>query len=237
MGRIQNSEQILEIFSNKHSRNSINTAILTEELPPEVLAHGVVVADEDVPADRLAPGQRLRRRQRLEPPVAVPALLLLAAAVLGALLVALPAVGVARRPPRGRGLVEVALHLPAVAVISVVVAGVAPHHLVESKAADVVLAISAAGVAVVGVVLLYRSALLAPKASLPGPMSPLGSLKLTLLVFLAEASFGALRRPDGVAEGERGRLQAQLVAEVPELAVVALPLASVPLLSGLFLFC
>lgn len=39
----------------------------TKKLPSEVLLHGIVVADEDVPTDGLTPRQGLRRRKSLEP--------------------------------------------------------------------------------------------------------------------------------------------------------------------------
>jgi hypothetical protein len=66
-------------------------------------------------------------------------------------------------------------HLPAVAVISVVVASVAPNRLVESKAAAVVLAISAAGVVAVGDLLVAAAGRVAVVVSV-GLAAPKGEL-------------------------------------------------------------
>jgi hypothetical protein len=202
------------------TNSCLEIEFLTEELPPEVLVHGVVVADEDVPADGLAPGQRLRRRQRLEPlvrrcavVVAVLALLLLLA-VLPLLVVA--AAVVVRRPPRR--LVEVALHLPAVASVGAVVAAVAPH-LVQREAAVVVVVV-ALGISTGGgeVAVVESVVLTFAEGELAGSDEPRPAAGLVEVDVLGGEG-GVVR---GVAEGERGRLQAQLVAELPELAVVAL---------------
>jgi hypothetical protein len=228
----KNWDQILEI------------EFVTEELPPEVLVHGVVVADEDVPADGLAPGQRLRRRQRLEPlvrrcrVVVVVLALLLLLAVLPLLVVAV-AVAVVRRPPRR--LVEVALHLPAVASVGgAVVVTVAPHLVQREAAAVVVVALgisTGGGEVAVAIVVVESVVLTCAEGELAGSDEPRPAAGLVEVDVLGggggeggvvrgraeESGVAAVGgRPDGVAEGERGRLQAQLVAELPELAVVTL---------------
>jgi|UniRef100_A0A804QQA1 hypothetical protein len=182
-----------------------NERDITEEPPLEVLLHGVVVADEDVAADGLAPGQRLRRRQALEPLVdagAVAGVLVLLVVVGGGVLLD-GCGGVVVGRPAADGLVEVALDD---VVVSVLVEVVVDHAHAHALAGDT----GGVGVVAVGV---GRGGV--AKGELGGSYEARG---------VAEGG-GRIQcggGPDGVGDGEVGEVvvQAQLVAEVPELAVV-----------------
>lgn len=86
----------------------------TEELSLEILLHGVVVAHEDVPAHGFVPRKRLRRRERLEPLVALPLFTFVTAGVVIAVVApVLPVPAPALLPQLAPVLAPLDLGLPA----------------------------------------------------------------------------------------------------------------------------
>ena len=213
----------------------------TKKLPFEVLLHSIVVADEYVAPDRLIPRQRLRRRQRLESlvhrpiivvviiVVVVVSILLLPVTVI--IVVVLPIIDMPRvHQGLGHRLVEVILHHLSITIEIVVVAAA-----VAVEAIKVIPKITTAFATVVSIDIVVVVVEIVVEAkghhflgSGAEPKSP--HLPPTVV---RRGGRGGRRRgvdvhvgvgvaPDTVANGEVGEVggvEAELVAELPELSV------------------